>query len=119
MRDTLASFSFIFVLLTLALSWAQKEPQFVDNRTTIVHLFEWTWPEIARECEEFLGPQGYGGVQVSPFLRYRNQSHNYHMLEFRFPHPMRSLWPTIGGPVTNQCPINLFPDLALNPIWLT
>ena len=24
----------------------------------IVHLFEWTWPDIAQECETFLGPQG-------------------------------------------------------------
>nr|ABO77640.1 alpha-amylase [Musca domestica] len=66
MRDSICSFSFVFVLLILALCWAQKDPQFHDNRTTIVHLFEWTWPEIARECEEFLGPQGYGGVQISP-----------------------------------------------------
>lgn len=59
-----------FTLLVLALAKAargHKEPYFVDNRTTMVHLFEWTWPEIARECEEFLGPQGYGGVQVNTF----------------------------------------------------
>ncbi|XP_037814298.1 alpha-amylase 2-like, partial [Lucilia sericata] len=45
---------------------SSKEPHFVDNRTTIVHLFEWTWSDIAKECEDFLGPQGYGGVQISP-----------------------------------------------------
>ncbi|XP_076240333.1 alpha-amylase-related protein-like [Calliopsis andreniformis] len=32
----------------------------------MVHLFEWKWLDIARECEEFLGPMGFGGVQVSP-----------------------------------------------------
>ncbi len=32
----------------------------------IVHLFEWTWPDIAQECETFLGPQGYRAVQISP-----------------------------------------------------
>jgi alpha-amylase len=32
----------------------------------IVHLFEWTWPDIAAECESFLGPKGFGAVQVSP-----------------------------------------------------
>lgn len=32
----------------------------------IVHLFEWTWADVARECEEFLGPNGYEAVQVSP-----------------------------------------------------
>lgn len=31
-----------------------------------VHLFEWRWPDIARECETFLGPQGFTAVQVSP-----------------------------------------------------
>jgi alpha-amylase len=34
--------------------------------TTIVHLFEWTWNDIAAECEAFLGPQGYKAVQISP-----------------------------------------------------
>lgn len=54
----------IFLQLFL-LIWAQKDPHFLDNRSTIVHLFEWTWKDIAKECEDFLGPQGYGGVQVS------------------------------------------------------
>lgn len=31
-----------------------------------VHLFEWKWPDIARECESVLGPAGYEAVQVSP-----------------------------------------------------
>jgi len=31
-----------------------------------VHLFEWTWPDIAAECESFLGPKGFAAVQVSP-----------------------------------------------------
>ena len=31
-----------------------------------VHLFEWRWTDIARECEVFLGPAGYKGVQISP-----------------------------------------------------
>lgn len=44
---------------------AQKDPHFIGNRSSIVHLFEWTWRDIAKECEDFLGPQGYGGVQAS------------------------------------------------------
>lgn len=32
----------------------------------IAHLFEWRWDDVARECEEFLGPNGYAAVQVSP-----------------------------------------------------
>ena len=31
-----------------------------------VHLFEWQWPDIALECERFLGPAGYAAVQISP-----------------------------------------------------
>jgi alpha-amylase len=31
-----------------------------------VHLFEWRWPDVAVECEKFLGPHGYKAVQVSP-----------------------------------------------------
>ncbi|MFD0775660.1 carbohydrate-binding module family 20 domain-containing protein, partial [Streptomonospora algeriensis] len=32
----------------------------------IVHLFQWRWESVARECEDVLGPNGYGAVQVSP-----------------------------------------------------
>lgn len=35
-------------------------------RTVMVHLFEWQWNDIAKECETVLGPKGYGAVQVSP-----------------------------------------------------
>ncbi len=38
----------------------------VDADGVIVHLFEWTWPDVAAECETFLGPKGYRAVQVSP-----------------------------------------------------
>ncbi|KAL1440462.1 hypothetical protein MTO96_009496 [Rhipicephalus appendiculatus] len=38
----------------------------MGDRTTIVELFEWAWPDVAQECEDFLGPFGYGAVQVSP-----------------------------------------------------
>lgn len=36
------------------------------TRTVFVHLFEWKWSDIARECETWLGPKGFGAVQVSP-----------------------------------------------------
>nr|UHN91758.1 AMY1 [Brachionus rotundiformis] len=32
----------------------------------MVQLFEWKWSDIAAECERFLGPNGYGAVEVSP-----------------------------------------------------
>lgn len=43
---------------------SQWDPNFAPGRTTITHLFEWKWATIAEECERFLGPYGYGGVQV-------------------------------------------------------
>eukprot|EP00930_Biecheleria_cincta_P033832 TRINITY_DN23424_c0_g1_i1.p1 TRINITY_DN23424_c0_g1~~TRINITY_DN23424_c0_g1_i1.p1 ORF type:complete len:665 (-),score=115.19 TRINITY_DN23424_c0_g1_i1:47-2041(-) len=33
---------------------------------TFVHLFEWSWDDIARECEQWLGPKGFSAVQISP-----------------------------------------------------
>lgn len=38
----------------------------MNGRNTIVHLFEWKWSDIASECENFLGPKGFGGVQIAP-----------------------------------------------------
>ncbi|HEV2780112.1 MAG TPA: alpha-amylase family protein [Actinophytocola sp.] len=35
-------------------------------RDVIVQLFQWNWASVARECRDFLGPRGYGGVQISP-----------------------------------------------------
>ncbi|HVZ75001.1 MAG TPA: alpha-amylase family protein [Polyangia bacterium] len=31
-----------------------------------VHLFEWRWTDVAKECEAYLGPAGFSAVQVSP-----------------------------------------------------
>jgi alpha-amylase len=36
------------------------------GRSGMVHLFEWKWADIANECENFLAPRGFAGVQVSP-----------------------------------------------------
>ncbi|CAM9096789.1 unnamed protein product [Ectocarpus fasciculatus] len=37
-----------------------------DNHGASVQLFEWSWDDVAAECETFLGPKGYKAVQVSP-----------------------------------------------------
>lgn len=42
---------------------AQEPP---PESAVTVHLFEWTWSDIAQECETVLGPQGYQAVQISP-----------------------------------------------------
>lgn len=41
-------------------------PAFASPRTVMVQLFEWPWADVARECEEYLGPNGFAAVQVSP-----------------------------------------------------
>ncbi|WP_224370740.1 carbohydrate-binding module family 20 domain-containing protein [Hyalangium versicolor] len=33
---------------------------------TYVQLFKWRWNDIASECTKFLGPNGFGAVQISP-----------------------------------------------------
>ncbi|GAB3281513.1 alpha-amylase [Parasphingorhabdus pacifica] len=32
----------------------------------IIQMFQWSWDSVARECTEFLGPNRFGAVQVSP-----------------------------------------------------
>ncbi|KAF7281564.1 hypothetical protein GWI33_004532 [Rhynchophorus ferrugineus] len=54
------------VALFISSAVAQKDPQFIDGRNTIVHLFEWKWSDVANECENFLSKKSYAGVQISP-----------------------------------------------------
>ena len=35
-----------------------------NGSDVFVHLFEWKWTDVARECEQFLAPAGYCAVQV-------------------------------------------------------
>ena len=42
----------------------QWHPAYSDGHDGMVHLFEWHWTTIAEECENFLGPHKFGGVQV-------------------------------------------------------
>ncbi|MGK7875770.1 MAG: carbohydrate-binding module family 20 domain-containing protein [Xenococcaceae cyanobacterium] len=42
-----------------------------EDRTVFVHLFEWKWTDIERECKEWLGSKGYGAVQISPANEHR------------------------------------------------
>lgn len=54
------------------------------SRTVYVQMFEWPWADIAKECEERLGPLGFAAVQVSPRRKV-------------IPRPIRP-----GGTVINQ-----------------
>nr|AWU67107.1 putative alpha-amylase [Crangon crangon] len=56
----------IVIALLVSSTHAQWDPHVLENRQAMVHLFEWKYPDVAKECEDFLAPKGYGGVQVSP-----------------------------------------------------
>lgn len=61
----------LFLALTLASSTALlatfAPPALALNpNSTSVQMFEWAWPDIATECTQWLGPKGFGGVQISP-----------------------------------------------------
>ncbi|XP_038066138.1 alpha-amylase-like [Patiria miniata] len=62
---------FCLIMVLLCSCSAQWDPHTVDNRQVIVHLFEWKWTDIADECERYLGPFGFGGVQISPPSEHR------------------------------------------------
>jgi len=63
MRKALA-LVFVCTMLTTGSSTASAAPS--GARDVIVQLFEWNWKSVGRECGAFLGPRGYGAVQVSP-----------------------------------------------------
>ncbi|CAH1798950.1 unnamed protein product [Owenia fusiformis] len=52
-------------------AFGQHDPNCWAGRHVIVHLFEWKWTDIAAECERYLGPKGFCGVQVSPANEHR------------------------------------------------
>lgn len=51
-------------LALLATANAQFDTHAWHDRSGIVHLFDWKWDDIAAECERFLAPNGFAGVQV-------------------------------------------------------
>jgi alpha-amylase len=56
---------FVLKISTISGDSEFKNPHMFDNRSSIVHLFEWKFSDIAEECK-FLGEKNFGGVQVSP-----------------------------------------------------
>ena len=55
---------FFLLFSFIGFCWAQYAPHTEKGRSSIVHLFEWRWSDIAKECERYLAPNGFGGVQV-------------------------------------------------------
>jgi alpha-amylase len=43
----------------------QAAPNTVSPNKVYVNLFEWRYTDIEKECKDFLGPKGFGAVQVS------------------------------------------------------
>jgi len=60
------STSFIAFLSFFVFASSAKSLGNASDGDVIVHLFEWRWQDIAKECEAFLGPKGYRAVQISP-----------------------------------------------------
>lgn len=55
------------VVCSVALSKADyTNTHWWAGRSAMIHLMDWRWADIAAECENFLAPNGYAGVQVSP-----------------------------------------------------
>jgi alpha-amylase len=73
---------------------AQAAPFNPSN--TSVQLFHWKWNDIAKECGNWLGPQGYGAVQVSPPTAAAN----------------RGAWWDLYQPVNHQSFTSKMGDLA-------
>ena len=64
------SISGTVLLLSFALSTLLPAPASAQQEywrapdAAFVHLFEWPWRDIGRECEEFLGPAGFGAAYL-------------------------------------------------------
>lgn len=54
----------LFLLAVVSFVNGQHNLNQLPERSVIVNLFEWRFKEIALECEHWLGPKGFGAVQV-------------------------------------------------------
>ena len=57
--------SLIVFMTLITIVCGQWETNYAPGHAGMVQLFEWHWDTIAEECETFLGPNKFGGVQVS------------------------------------------------------
>lgn len=112
-----------FLLVSTAfLSDAYLDPHWIRGRSVIVHLFEWKWTDIALECETFLAPHGYAGVQISPpnenFLESINNrpwSERYQPMSYKL--ITRSGTEASFADMTRRCNavgVRIYPDIVVN-----
>lgn len=53
--------------LLLSVMFAQPLAVEIEySGSAFVQLFEWSWSDVAQECEQWLGPKGFTAVQISP-----------------------------------------------------
>ncbi|KAH9981799.1 glycoside hydrolase family 13 protein [Russula compacta] len=60
------SLALMLAFASVARSGPPAGPYQPEGNVVIAQMFEWTWDSVAAECTSFLGPAGYGFVQVSP-----------------------------------------------------
>ncbi|CAE8704668.1 unnamed protein product [Polarella glacialis] len=64
----------VAVVVVVVVAWPAKAAgpaqDVLGSSKVFVHLFEWSWADVATECEEFLGPKGFSAVQVSPPMEH-------------------------------------------------
>ena len=51
---------------------AMSSAHALNPNSTSVQMFRWKWNDVAKECTNWLGPQGFGAVQVSPSAAHAN-----------------------------------------------
>ncbi|XP_033636904.1 alpha-amylase-like [Asterias rubens] len=61
-----ASLMLVLAALSVVTCASYLDPHMLENRQTIVFMMGWNWADIAEECERYLGPNGFGGVQIMP-----------------------------------------------------
>lgn len=112
----------VLVVCGSVLASAYQDPHWWRGRSVIVHLHEWKWSDIAQECETFLAPHGYAGVQTSPpnenFLESINNrpwSERYQPMSYQL--ITRSGNQAAFADMTRRCNavgIRIYPDIVVN-----
>lgn len=78
----------VVVTLAGAREGAREDVAVFPAGHTLVHLFEWRWEDVAKECKEFLAPKGFWGVQVIHLSDHRlllPDASDSHMKHFQRP----------------------------------
>ena len=70
-----------------------------SNKSVIIEMFEWNWDSVAAECQNFIGPAGYGFVQGT-LIKPQPRPGLWHSLESSDSPTVRAVNPpqeSIGG----------------------